>query len=101
MSATERTITRLQRLLSAGSDPTAALRAVHGFLYEEVGACSLALLLVREMPPGTFRLAGLIGADGYEHLSASDPLGLQVRLPAFDDRLARRIVAGELPQRVV
>jgi sigma-B regulation protein RsbU (phosphoserine phosphatase) len=100
MPDTGRTITRLQRLLSAGSDPTAALRAVHGFLYEEIGRCSLALLLVREMAPGSFRLAGLIGDDGYEHLSATDPLGLELRLPSFDDRLARRLVSGELPQLV-
>ena len=100
MPATDRTITRLQRLLAAGSDPTAALRAVHGFIYEDVGRCSLALLLVREMAPGSFRLAGLIGDDGYEHLSATDPLGLQLRLPAFDDRLARRLVSGEQPHLV-
>ena len=95
MSSADRTLTRLRRLLAAGSEPHTALRAVHAFLYEEVGQCSLALLLVREMPPGHFRLAGLIGGDGYEHVSATDPLGLQLRLPTFDDRLARRLVGGE------
>ncbi|HET7843500.1 MAG TPA: PP2C family protein-serine/threonine phosphatase [Xanthomonadales bacterium] len=94
-SRADRTLTRLRRLLAAGSEPHTALRAVHAFLYEEVGHCSLALLLVREMPPGQFRLAGLIGPDGYEHVSATDPLGLQLRLPTFDDRLARRLVGGD------
>lgn len=97
MSRADRTLARLRRLLASSGEPHAALRAVHAFLYEEVGNCSLALLLVRDMPPGQFRLAGLIGADGYEHVSATDPLGLQLRLPAFDDRLARRLVGGEGP----
>ncbi len=89
---------RLRVLSEFGGDAAAALLAIHQYLSRDLADCALALLLVRDAPAGQCRLAGLIAADGVEAIPAIDPFGERMRLPAFDDALARRLVDQHGPQ---
>lgn len=86
---------RILRLSAFDGDPVEALRAVHAHFAERLPGCSLALVLVRGLPPGQCRLAGLIGADGRERVPNADPFGERTTLPLFDDALT----AGLLDRR--
>jgi phosphoserine phosphatase RsbU/P len=81
-------------------DSAAALRVLHRHFSLKFGPCSLALVLVRNLPAGQCRLAGSIAADGREHVPNSDPFGLNSELPLFDDALAGRLLADGEPQRI-
>lgn len=81
-------------------DSAAALRVLHRHFALKFGPCSLALVLVRGLPPGQCRLAGSIAADGREHVPNTDPFGLTSELPLFDDALANRLLGGLEPRRV-
>lgn len=81
-------------------EPEAALLELHRFLARRYPGVTLALGLVRNLPEGQARLAGLVGADGRELLPASDPFGERVRLPLFDDALAARTFATLAPKVV-
>jgi sigma-B regulation protein RsbU (phosphoserine phosphatase) len=85
---------RILRLSAFDGDPAEALRAVHAHFADRLPGCSLALMLVRGLPPGQGRLAGLIGADGREHVPNADPFGERTTLPLFDDALAARLFVG-------
>ncbi len=88
----------LQHLLHISAfdgDSSGALRAIRNYFEKELPDCSLALLLVRDQPQAGCRLAGLIGADGVEHVPNIDPYNLLGELPLFDDDLAARIVGAD------
>lgn len=90
------TATTLDRILSLSAfdgDPVEALRAVHAHFADRLPGCSLALVLVRDLPSGQCRLAGLIGADGREQVPNVDPFGERTTLPLFDDALTARLLA--------
>ena len=76
-------------------DSRAALTTLYAYFAQDFPDCSLALLLVRDQPPGRCRLAGLIGPDGVEHVANVDPNGEHRALPPFDDVLARHIITAE------
>ncbi|MEO8670157.1 MAG: SpoIIE family protein phosphatase [Tahibacter sp.] len=85
---------RLLTLSAFDGESSAALRTIHAFLDDEFPGCSLALLLVLDEMRGCCRLAGLIGADGTEHIANTDPLGVEIEWPRFDDVVTGRIVSG-------
>lgn len=85
---------RILNLSRFDGDSSGALRAVRDHFSAELPDCSVALLLVRDQPAGSCRLAGLIGADGTEHVPNIDPYNLLGELPLFDDTLAAQIVAA-------
>lgn len=87
------TLDDLRALSAFAGDPPAALQALQAHLARIWPDCALALLLVRDMPAGQCRLAGLIGPTGVEFMPASDPQGESSRLPLFDDPLAWRLLA--------
>lgn len=93
-------IKRIIRLSTFDGDSAAALRAVHGHLSNVIPGCSLALVLVRDLPSGQCRLAGLIGADGREHVANVDPFGQHTQLPSFEDALVQRILADATTRAV-
>ena len=92
MTDTPALFDRLLALSAFDGDSRAALLALHAHFGVEFPQCSLALLLVREQGPGRCRLAGLIGADGTEHVPAIDPNDSRHVLPLFDDALVARLV---------
>ncbi len=83
---------RVLRLSAFDGDSRAALLALHAYFALDFPDCSLALLLVHGQGQGRCRLAGLIGADGTEHMANVNPLGEHGELPPFDDALAVRLV---------
>lgn len=84
---------RLLALSAFDGDSRSALLALHAYFGSEFPQCSLALLLVRGQGPGRCRLAGLIGADGTEHVANIDPTDSRHSLPLFDDALGTRLFA--------
>ena len=82
-------------------DSAAALRVLHRHFSLKFGPCSLALVLVRDLPAGQCRLAGSIAVDGCEHVPNTDPFGLNSELPLFDDALANRLLGGREPRRIM
>jgi sigma-B regulation protein RsbU (phosphoserine phosphatase) len=93
----------LERILGLSAfdgDSAAALRALHGHFSARFPDCSLALLLIGDLPPGQGRLAGLIGADGTEHVPNVDPFGQRMTLPLFGDALTARLLAASEPRVV-
>ncbi len=89
---------RLRALSEFNGDATAALHTIHGYLSRHIGDCALALLLVRDAPPGQCRLAGLIATGGVEVIPSIDPFGDHMRLPVFDDTLVGRLIRTGCPQ---
>jgi sigma-B regulation protein RsbU (phosphoserine phosphatase) len=92
MSKPSTAFERLLGLSGFAGDPAAVGRELHRYLSERWPGATIALLLVTDLPPGQCRLAGLIGADGSEHLPSRDPFGRRTQLQRFDDALARRCV---------
>ncbi|HEY0179666.1 MAG TPA: hypothetical protein VGC30_08545, partial [Dokdonella sp.] len=88
---------RLLRLSAFDGDSAAALRALHAHFAARLGGCSLALVLVRGVPAGQCRLAGLVGADGREHVPGVDPFGERTTLPLFADALTARLFGAVAP----
>lgn len=91
---------RIIALSAFEGDSRAALRVLHAHFAAEFPDCSLALLLVRGQPPGSCKLAGLIGPDGTEHVANIDPNDERGELPEFDDRLAVAIT-GDASAHVI
>ena len=85
---------RVLELSVFDGDSRAAMTTLYAYFAQDFPDCSLALLLVRDQPPGRCRLAGLIGPDGVEHVANVDPNGEHGVLPAFDDALTRQIVTA-------
>lgn len=100
MTASSPLFDRVLDISAFDGDSRAALRRLHSHFAHDLPDCSLALLLVRDQPPGRCRLAGLIGPDGTEHVPNIDPNGESGTLPLFDDELAAAIVAGIGPHVV-
>lgn len=88
---------RILRLSAFDGDSAAALRALHEHFSARFPDCSLALVLIGDLPPGQCRLAGLIGPDGTEHVPNVDPFGQHVTLPLFGDALTARLFAASTP----
>ena len=88
---------RLLRLSAFDGDSAAALRTLHAHFAVRFPDCSLALVLVGDLPAGQCRLAGLIGPDGTEHVPNIDPFGERVTLPLLNDALTARLLAGNEP----
>ena len=91
---------RILRLSAFDGDSAAALRALHEHFSARFPDCSLALVLIGDLPPGQGRLAGLIGPDGTEHVPNVDPFGEHVTLPLFGDALTARLFAENAPRVV-
>jgi sigma-B regulation protein RsbU (phosphoserine phosphatase) len=91
---------RILRLSAFDGDSAAALRALHGHFSARFPDCSLALVLIGDLPPGQCRLAGLIGPDGTEHVPNVDPFGEHMTLPLFGDALTARLFAENIPRVV-
>ncbi|HEX4482134.1 MAG TPA: PP2C family protein-serine/threonine phosphatase [Rudaea sp.] len=91
---------RVLRLSDFDGDSREAMRTLHRYFASDFPECSLALLLVRDQPPGRCRLAGLIGPDGVEHVANVDPNGEHSALPSFEDTLAQNILANNAPHVV-
>ncbi|HEY6984761.1 MAG TPA: PP2C family protein-serine/threonine phosphatase [Rhodanobacteraceae bacterium] len=91
---------RLLALSAFDRDSAAALRTLHAHFAARLPACSLALVLVGDLPPGQCRLAGLIGPDGTEHVPNVDPFGQRTTLPLFDDALTARLFSERAPHVV-
>ena len=77
-----------------------ALKALSQHFAHLLPDCHIALMLVRDQPPGSARLAGLIGADGTEHLPNHDPLNERGQLARFDDALCRTLFGWTAPQAI-
>ena len=90
---------QLRALSAFDGDSAGAGRALHAYLSRRWHDTTLALLLVRDSPPGQCRLAGLIGPDGSELFPANDPFG-RSDLPRFDDDISRRLVGQAGPHVV-
>jgi len=90
---------QLRALSAFDGDSAGAGRALHAYLSRRWHDTTLALLLVRDCPPGQCRLAGLIGPDGSELFPADDPFG-RGDLPRFDDDISRRLVGQAGPHVV-
>jgi phosphoserine phosphatase RsbU/P len=88
---------QLRALSEFSGDSAAALRTMFAYLAKRWPDCALGLLLVRDLPPGQCRLAGLIAANGIEAMPAADPFGERMRLPVFDDALVQRLIADGRP----
>jgi sigma-B regulation protein RsbU (phosphoserine phosphatase) len=88
---------RVLALSEFDSDSREALTTLHTYFAADYPECSLALMLVRDQPPGRCRLTGLIGPDGREHVPNVDPNGEHVALPSFEDALSQSIVANDVP----
>jgi len=91
---------RVLGLSAFDGDSREALKTLHSYFAVDFPDCSVALMLVRDQPPGRCRLAGLIGPDGTEHVANEDPNGEHSALPPFEDALAQQIIANELPHVV-
>jgi sigma-B regulation protein RsbU (phosphoserine phosphatase) len=91
---------RILALSAFDGDSAAALRALHAHFAARFPDCSLALVLVAELPPGQCRLAGLVGPDGTEHVPNTDPFGQRTTLPLFGDTLTERLFAENAPRVV-
>lgn len=91
---------RVLALSRFDGDSRSGLRAAHAHFSADFPDCSLALLLVHGQGDGRCRLAGLIGADGTEHIANLDPLNERGSLPLFDDALAARLAAAPQPHVV-
>jgi sigma-B regulation protein RsbU (phosphoserine phosphatase) len=91
---------RILELSSFDGDSAGALRALHAHFAARFPDCSLALVLVGELPPGQCRLAGLVGPDGTEHVPNIDPFGQRTTLPLFGDALTERLFAENAPRVV-
>ena len=91
---------RILALSAFDGDSPAALRALHAHFAARFPDCSLALVLVAELPVGQCRLAGLIGPDGTEHVPNIDPFGQRTKLPLFGDTLTERLFAACAPRVV-
>ena len=90
----------LLELSRFSGDSDAALKALGQYFAHFLPGCHIALMLVRDQPPGSARLAGLIGADGTEHVPNHDPLNERGRLARFDDALSRTLFGWTVPQVV-
>src|SRR3569623_1181377 len=90
----------LLELSSCSGDSAAALRALAQHFAHLLPGCHVALILVRDQPPGTARLAGLVEADGTEHLPNQDPFNELGQLARFDDTLCRTLFGWTAPQRI-
>jgi len=90
----------LLELSSFSGDSAAALRALAQHFAHLLPGCHVALILVRDQPPGTARLAGLVEADGTEHLPNQDPFNELGQLARFDDTLCRTLFGWTAPQRI-
>ena len=88
----------LLELSRFSGDSAAALRVLSAHFRELVPGCALALMLVQDEPAGAARLAGLIGADGTEHLPNHDPFNHRGHLPRFDDALCRQLFDAPAPR---
>ena len=88
---------RILRLSAFDGDSPAALRTLHAHFSARFPDCSLALVLIGDLPPGQCRLAGLIGPDGTEHVPNVDPFGQRTTLPLFGDALTARLFAASAP----
>ena len=91
---------RLLALSAFDGDSAAALRALHAHFAPRLPSCSLALVLIGDLPPGQCRLAGLIGPDGAEHVPNIDPFGQRTTLPLFGDALTARLFTERTPHVV-
>jgi len=100
MSSVADLFQRVLALSEFDSDSREALTTLHGYFAADFPECSLALMLVRDQPPGRCRLAGLIGPDGREHVANVDPNGEHGALPSFEDGLAQDIVGKHVPHVV-
>ncbi|MEP7041811.1 MAG: PP2C family protein-serine/threonine phosphatase [Dokdonella sp.] len=98
MSPIPATLDRILRLSAFDGDTAAALRAIHAHFSARFPDCSLALVLVRDLPQGQCRLAGLIGPDGREHVPNVDPFGERSTLPLFDDALTAKMFGETAPR---
>jgi sigma-B regulation protein RsbU (phosphoserine phosphatase) len=90
----------LLELSRFSGDSAAALEALSQHFAHLLPGCHIALMLVRDQPAGSARLAGLIGADGTEHLPNHDPLNERGQLARFDDALCRTLFGWTVPQIV-
>lgn len=97
MSSVADLFQRVLALSEFDSDSREALTTLHSHFAGDFPQCSLALILVRDQPPGRCRLAGLIGPDGTEHVPNVDPNNENGALPSFDDALSQSIVANNVP----
>jgi sigma-B regulation protein RsbU (phosphoserine phosphatase) len=97
MSSVADLFQRVLTLSEFDGDSREALVTLHRYFASDYPECSLALMLVRDQPPGRCRLAGLIGPDGREHVANVDPNGEHSALPSFDDAIAQSIVASGVP----
>jgi phosphoserine phosphatase RsbU/P len=95
MTSTHDLFKRVLQLSAFDGDSREAMTTLYAYFAQDFPDCSLALLLVRDQPPGRSRLAGLIGPDGAEQVANVDPNGEHSVLPAFDDALAQSIIANE------
>ncbi len=89
----QHTTERLLELAGFRGDAAMALLALHAYLAHDRPHTTLAMLYVLETDPDACRLAGLIAADGSELMRGQDAEPRAVRLPRFDDALARACVA--------
>lgn len=94
-------VDRLRELSAFAGDSAQALRTLHAFFAADFPACTLALMLVHDEPSGSARLAGLIGADGSEHVANIDPFNEQGALPHFADALCRQLFSDEARPQVL
>ena len=97
MTAVADLFQRVLALSEFNGDSREAMTTLHDHFSTDFPECSLALMLVRDQPPGRCRLAGLIGPDGREHVANVDPNGEHSALPSFDDAVAQRILARDTP----
>ncbi len=97
MSSATDLFQRVLALSEFNGDSREAMTTLHRYFSTDFPECSLALMLVRDQPPGRCRLTGLIGPDGTEHVANVDPNGEHSALPSFDDAVAQRILARDAP----
>ena len=88
---------RVLTLSEFDSDSREALTTLQRYFAADFPQCSLALMLVRDQPPGRCRLAGLIGPDGREHVPNVDPNGDTARCRRSRMRSSQSIVANDAP----
>lgn len=93
-------IDRLLQLSAFDGDSATALLAVHAHLRSELPPFALALVLVRDVPAGQCRLAGLVDSASREHVANVDPYGQQAQLPLFDDALSHRLLTAQTTLRI-
>ncbi|MFC5487894.1 PP2C family protein-serine/threonine phosphatase [Dokdonella soli] len=100
MPALHQTVERILQLSAFDGDSALALRTLHAHFAERFPGCALALVLIGGLAPGQCRLAGLIGADGVEHVPNVDPLGERSTLPLFDDALTAKLFIDTAPHLI-